>query len=111
MVAMNRITAEQFRACQHSPDYCVIDVRDQGEYASQAEANSCNWPLNSISAETVAGFVKERGLSPNQTIVLLCTWYVSRYGSGKTGQFVAQPDCGGRGWACCTRACGCAYVD
>lgn len=72
MVAINNISAEQFRACQHSPDYCVIDVRDQDEYAGNAEPNSCNWPLNSISAETVAGFVKERGLLPNQTVVLLC---------------------------------------
>src|SRR6478735_8859858 len=72
MVAINRISAEQFRACQHSPDYCVIDVRDQNEYAGNAEPSSCNWPLNNISAETVAGFVKERGLLPGQTIVLLC---------------------------------------
>ena len=72
MVAINKITAEQFRACQHSPDYCVIDVRDQEEYAGRAEPNSCNWPLNSITPETVAGFVKERGLLPGQTVVLLC---------------------------------------
>lgn len=72
MVAINKINAEQFRACQHSPDYCVIDVRDQEEYAGKAEPNSCNWPLNSITPETVAGFVKERGLLPSQTVVLLC---------------------------------------
>lgn len=72
MTAINRISAEQFRACQHSPDYCVIDVRDESEYAGNAEANSCNWPLNQISAESVAGFVKERGLLPGQTVVLLC---------------------------------------
>lgn len=72
MVAINKMTAEQFRSCQHSPDYCVIDVRDREEYAVKAEANSCNWPLNSISAETVADFVKERGLLPGQTVVLLC---------------------------------------
>lgn len=72
MVAINKISAEQFRSCQHSPDYCVIDVRDREEYAGKVEANSCNWPLNNISGETVAGFVKERGLLPSQTIVLLC---------------------------------------
>jgi rhodanese-related sulfurtransferase len=72
MTAINRISAEQFRACQHSPDYCVVDVRDENEFASHAEANCYNWPLNSISAESVAGFVKERKLLPGQTVVLLC---------------------------------------
>lgn len=72
MTSITKMSADQFRACQHSPDYCVIDVRDREEYAGKAEPNSCNWPLNSISAETVADFVKARGLQPDQTIVLLC---------------------------------------
>ena len=72
MTAVNKISAEQFRNCQHSPEYCVIDVRDENEFAGHAEANSCNWPLNSITPESVAGFVKQRGLLPGQTVVLLC---------------------------------------
>jgi rhodanese-related sulfurtransferase len=72
MTSINKMTTEQFRACQHSPDYCVIDVRDKEEFAGNSEPNCCNWPLNSISAETVADFVKARGLLPGQTVVLLC---------------------------------------
>ena len=73
MTTITKMTSDQFRACQHSPDYCVIDVRDTEEYAGNAEANSCNWPLNSISAESLADFVKEQGLLPDKTLVLLCS--------------------------------------
>jgi rhodanese-related sulfurtransferase len=73
MGAINKMSAEQFRACQQSPDYCVVDVRDRDEFANHAEPNSYNWPLNTITADTAAGFVKEHTLLPSQTIVVLCT--------------------------------------
>lgn len=72
MTNMTQLSPEQFRNCQQHPDYCVIDVRDRDEYAQGCESGSCNWPLNSIAADSVADFVKAQGLRPDQTVVLLC---------------------------------------
>lgn len=71
MSKIKKINANQFRACQQDPAHCVVDVRDWPEYSAGSEA-SCCLPLNAINAETVAEFVRERKLTPDQTVVLLC---------------------------------------
>lgn len=72
MPNITTMSPEQFRQYQQHPDYCVVDVRDRSEYAQCCENGSCNWPLNSIAADAVAGFVQAQGLRPDQTIILLC---------------------------------------
>lgn len=71
MSKIKKINANQFRACQQDPEHCVVDVRDWPEYSAGSEA-SCCLPLSAINAETVAEFVRERNLTPDQTVVLLC---------------------------------------
>lgn len=66
------LTPEQFRQHQHSPDFFIIDVRDEAEFAAGCEDNTCNWPLGSLSALRVADLVKQHGIRPDQTLVLLC---------------------------------------
>lgn len=72
MSTINTLTPAQFRQCQLNADYCVIDVRDINEFAADCEDGSCNWPLSEIDAASAASFAAERGLQPNQTLVLLC---------------------------------------
>jgi rhodanese-related sulfurtransferase len=71
MNTIEKINAEQFRARQKDPRYCVIDVRDRAEFASGSEASVC-WPVNEINDETVRGFVRDHHLGPEKNIVLLC---------------------------------------
>ena len=71
MSKIQKINAEQFRACQQDPRHCVVDVRDWSEYNAGSEA-SCCLPLNALDPQTVAEFARERKLTPEQPIVLLC---------------------------------------
>jgi len=72
MSDIKKMSVEQFRACQHDPAHCVIDVRDRKEFAAGSEASVC-WPLNEINSATLSEFVREQKLDPGKTLVLLCT--------------------------------------
>src|SRR5690606_25838866 len=66
------LSPERFRECQQAPGFFIVDVREPAEYAAGCESGSCNWPLSSLSPSRVAGLVSEHGVTPDQTVVLLC---------------------------------------
>jgi rhodanese-related sulfurtransferase len=71
MSTIEKISADQFRARQKDPAYCVIDVRDRAEYAAGSEAALC-WPVNEINSEALRHFARDQQLGPEKNIVLLC---------------------------------------
>lgn len=70
--AIQAISPERFHECRQSPDFFVIDVREPAEFTAGCEAGSCNWPLSTLNPLRVAELVREHGVNPQQTLVLLC---------------------------------------
>jgi len=71
MSTIRKISAEEFQTCQKSPTHCVVDVRQQNEFAAGSQASVC-WPLSEINSESTREFIKQQSLSPDKTLVLLC---------------------------------------
>jgi len=71
MNAITKVSASELRDHLKNPKYCVIDVRDQNEFAAGSEASLC-LPVSTINADTASEFVKQHSVSPDKTLVLLC---------------------------------------
>lgn len=82
MTDIKLLTPDEFRRSQHSGEFCIVDVRNPDEYNTGSEARTC-WPVSEINGASVADFVKQQKLTPDQTVVLLCA-------SGKRAQMAAE---------------------
>lgn len=86
------IDASHFRKLQGSPDCFVVDVRDEGEFATACESGSCNWPLASLTQDRVTALLGQHGVTPQQTLVLLCARGMrARQAAEKLQQWVPNP--------------------
>ncbi len=82
MSDIKQLSAEQFRQCQRDGGHCIVDVRNTDAFNAGSEAQVC-WPVSEINGASVARFVREQNLTPDQTIILLCA-------SGKRAQMAAD---------------------
>ncbi|HTQ99729.1 MAG TPA: rhodanese-like domain-containing protein [Candidatus Acidoferrum sp.] len=71
MTDIQLLTADQFRQYQRDGGPCLVDVRSPDEFNAGSEARVC-WPVGEINGASVAGFVKQQKLAPEQTVVLVC---------------------------------------